>query len=266
MDFHCTAKDNIIFIKKNATSSYWDDLWNNDPNWIGNFTKGISLNGEFVRMFRKVLPEGASILEAGCGQGQFVYALSKNGFNVLGIDYAKRTVDLLNENMPELNIQLGDVTNLKNIDNASFDAYYSGGVIEHFWEGYDSIISEAHRILKKGGHMVITFPFLSVARRKAMKSLPKWEESAAPKGFYQFALDPEETIREICDKGFTLIHRRSRNGTKGFLELYPDFPIISSIYYSKRRNVFIKVIKRVLGRIFAAIGYGHTIELIFLKS
>lgn len=185
----------IIYIKENASASYWDEHWNNVDNWTENYTKKIRLNGQFVRWFKKYLHPRAHILEAGCGQGQFLYALHKNGFNVVGVDYAKKTVEILNREIPELQIQLGDVRDLKGFKNESFDAYYSGGVIEHFWDGYDDILSEADRVLVEGGYLFITFPFMSRSRRKMKNVMPIWSKHSEPAGFYQFALDPNIVIK-----------------------------------------------------------------------
>jgi len=266
MDYHCIAKGNLIFLKEKATSSYWDNLWNDDTNWIERNTKGISLRGRFVKLFQRYLPQGASVLEAGCGRGQFVYALSKNGYDVHGVDYAQKTVDILNEKLPELKIRFGDVTNLKDIPDTSYDAYYSGGLIEHFWDGYGPILSEANRVLKQGGHLFITFPFMSAARKSIRESLPAWTESTAPEGFYQYALDSDEVIREVSDKGFMLVHKKSRNGVKGFTDVYPNFPIISSIHRSNSRSVVAKILERSVSKLLALIGFGHTIELVFVKQ
>ena len=266
MDFYCTTKDNIVFVKEEASSSYWDNLWNEEANWIERYTKGISLRGSFVKLFQRYLPKGASVLEAGCGRGQFVYALSHNGYDVLGVDYAEKTVAILNKKLPELKVTLGDVTDLRDIADASYDAYYSGGVIEHFWDGYDSIVSEAHRVLKQGGHLFITFPFMSAARKRIKTSLPQWTESRAPQGFYQYALDPDKVIKAISSKGFQLIHRKSRNGAKGFTDSYPTFPVISSIQKWNNKSLFSRIIKRSTSKLLAIIGFGHTIELVFVKQ
>jgi len=34
--------------------------------------------------------------------------------------------------------------------NNFFDGYWTLGVIEHFWEGYNQIIEEAKRVIKPG--------------------------------------------------------------------------------------------------------------------
>ena len=49
------------------------------------------------------------------------------------IDYAPKTVEFVNKKFPFLDIRLGDVTKL-DFDDNFFDAYWSFGVIEHFYQ------------------------------------------------------------------------------------------------------------------------------------
>jgi len=47
--------------------------------------------------FWNYFQEGDSILEAGCGQGRFIYSCAINGLRIVGIDINKEAVKLLNE-------------------------------------------------------------------------------------------------------------------------------------------------------------------------
>lgn len=42
------------------------------------------------------------ILEGGCGNGGVVLALQRIGYTVTGVDYAYKTVTILNKHFPEL--------------------------------------------------------------------------------------------------------------------------------------------------------------------
>ena len=57
-----------------------------------------------------------------------------------------------------------DVRNL-NFDDGFFDGYWSLGVIEHFYEGYERIIKEVNRVIKRNGFVFLTFPSLSFLRK-----------------------------------------------------------------------------------------------------
>lgn len=256
-------KNNIIYINENANSEFWDSFWNqNGEDWIENYTKKKTLNDVRFRLFKKYLFKGAQILEGGCGRGQFVYGLSKLGFRCTGIDYAENTVKILNEHLPELDIKIGDITNLNEIPDSSYDGYYSGGVIEHFWDGYNDILSEMLRVLKNQGILIITFPFMSHSRKEEKKMLPIYNETNAPKGFYQFALDIDDTLKDFQEIGFELLYTLPINGYQGFLERYPNNRIISRLQNYKGNNFIFRRIRSKTNYLLTKLGYGHTILMV----
>ncbi|MFQ5532120.1 MAG: class I SAM-dependent methyltransferase [Candidatus Nanoarchaeia archaeon] len=112
----------------------------------------------------KYLRKDMRILEAGCGSGRFVYFLDKFGYKIEGIEINKRTVDIINEKFPHLNIKYGDVTKLE-YENESLDAIISLGVIEHVVEGIDGPIKEMFRVLKPGGLAVVIVPSFNKLRQ-----------------------------------------------------------------------------------------------------
>ena len=88
------------------------------------------------------------------------------------------------------------------VSGGMFDPYYSGGVIEHFVDGYQDIISEMYKALKQDGVLIVAFPFMSVARKRLVRNLPLvCEDDMAD--FYQYALDPDEVISDIKRLGFS---------------------------------------------------------------
>lgn len=116
------------------------------------------------RVFRRYFPRNGLILEGGCGLGQYVAYYRREGYNIVGIDFATSTVRKLKEIRPDLPVQVGDVTKLPFADD-SVDCYYSGGVVEHFEEGPQKPLKEAWRVLKPGGRLLITVPYVNTIRR-----------------------------------------------------------------------------------------------------
>ena len=106
-----------------------------------------------ARITARYLPPGSRVLEGGCGRANKVKALADAGFAAVGVDYAAESVELARQVYPGLDIQVGDVRMLPFPDGA-FDGYWSIGVIEHFWAGYDDILREARRVLKPGGVLI----------------------------------------------------------------------------------------------------------------
>lgn len=104
-----------------------------------------------------ILPKDELVLEGGCGLGQFVIWLRDRGFQVFGIDYNESLVRKAREYDRNLDIEVGDVTDIQFPHN-TFGAYLSFGVIEHFEDGPMKAIKEAYRVLKPGGKFIVFVP------------------------------------------------------------------------------------------------------------
>jgi len=179
--------------------------------------------------------------------GDKVYALTQAGFNVVGLDYDQKTLDKVKQHMPELYFTHGDVRELP-FENSHFDGYWSFGVIEHFYEGYEKISSEMARVIKKDGFLFLTVP--SVSKIRALKArlnkYPLFE--ATPKNiqeFYQFALPEKEVISHFSNKGFQLKELKHLDGIKGLKdEIKLSRAFVTYLYNGK--NLPIKIIKKIV--------------------
>jgi len=208
---HQVPRDNVKF---------WEDEWN--TNEIRQRVFRLGQEEKFVvEWTKRYLVPGSRLLEGGCGLASKVWALSKSGYKVTGIDYAQETVKRIQETVPEIDVRIGDVRSLP-FGDCSFDGYWSLGVIEHFLEGFDQILSEMHRVLRFEGYLFLTFPALSVLRQIKCRlgvfpciseKLPNVETH-----FYQFALSVSAVVRQCEMNGFRL-HRLYRfDGLKGFTD------------------------------------------------
>lgn len=139
----------IVMFKERATAEFWDKHWQ-----IENFVERVR-KGKKNRIMRKYttkfLKPRAKILEGGCGIGQNVYGLKFWGYDSYGVDIMQSTIRKIKKAFPGLQISVQDIRKMNFPDNF-FGRYWSLGVIEHFWEGYDEILKEAKRIIKPGGY------------------------------------------------------------------------------------------------------------------
>ena len=87
-----------------------------------------------------------------------------------------------------------------------FDGYWSIGVIEHFWEGYDAILAEASRVLRPGGFLFLTAPWFSPYRRSKARrqGYARHDFASEPPDFYQFALGRDEVAAALDRHGLDL--------------------------------------------------------------
>ena len=255
----------LVYIQKEATSNFWEEQW--DSADIEHEVRSKKIDFLVLPNTRKYLPPGSKILEGGCGIGDYVYSLTKNGFDCIGIDFAEKTINKIKKIVPEVDVRVGDVRKLEFSDNF-FDGYWSMGVIEHFFEGYDVILKEMRRVLRPGGYLFLTFPYMSSLRQiKSFLGLyPQIQDRTRPQNFYQFALNYKE-VRDIFEtNGFRLIHKIPFSGYKGLRdEIAVIECILKPITNYKGSNVFIRGFRFFISVLFSRVS-GHCILLVFQKN
>ena len=219
MRFYDQQHNRLVYIAEQASPDYWDRHWSFDKLRIEELRREITRKHfDFLVLptTRDYLQRGSRVLEGGCGTGVHVYNLQRHGFESIGIDNAPETVRLAKQAVPEMDIREGDVRALPFPDN-HFDGYWSIGVIEHFWDGYDAALREMRRVLKPGGYLFLTFPYMSPLRRwKAARGrYPLNTATVAPSNFYQFALDHKRVTKTFETNGFELIEEKPFDGWNG---------------------------------------------------
>ena len=206
----------LVFIREKALADFWDRHWAKSE--VEDAFRYSAVNLFITKNTSKHLRPGATILEGGCGLGQNLFSLHKMGYKAYGIDYASDTVVRVKKYHPELSLICGDVMALPFPDNY-FDGYWSLGVIEHFYDGFEPILKEMKRVIKPGGYLFLTFPCMSWYRRKKASEgkYKDWMPTALNiRKFYQFALDAGAVAEEFEANGFVVIKKSSLAGFKGF--------------------------------------------------
>ena len=243
--FYDPINKRLIYIGSHPSDDFWDTHWAKQDFYSVLENQHNSL---VVKESKRFIQQGAKILEGGCGIGQNVNALKKCGYDAFGIDFAPKTVALANDYAPDLKILEGDVRDLPFEDN-SFDAYWSLGVIEHFYDGYKKIQSEMNRVIKPGGFLFLTVPSMSLLRRIKAKLdyYPIWEEDDTLKSnFYQFAIDVENIKIDFEKNGFVLLKHKPIDGFKGFKdEVFFMRKTLQKIYSSNL--ILFKILRRASG-------------------
>ena len=262
--FYDKSNNRIVYIEKNASPDFWDAHWS-----TANFKSRVegSKNDAFIlENTRRYLKEGV-ILEGGCGMGGNVYCLHYNGYSAFGVDFAEKTVGRINNYFPELKVTVGDVRSLE-FEDDFFDGYWSLGVIEHFYEGYDHILKEMQRVVKEGGYVFLTFPYMSPLRAfKAKLGLYKrYENNIDVPDFYQFALAAKAVQDDFEKHGFILQYSNPFDGLKGFKDEVLIFkPILQKLYDYNGRSSLVHRLRNEL-TIHLARFSAHMILMIFQRT
>lgn len=261
MKYYDKKNKRLLCMSSKATHEFWDEHW-------GNFELSDIINDHpeynlCVKVSKNYLPEGALILEGGCGNGKNVQALHAAGYRCTGVDYAEKTVARIKELIPELDVRLDDLFDLK-IESKSYDGFWSIGVIEHFTQGYDILADEMVRVLKKDGYLFLVVPAMSPLRR-LKASLGCYKELTADvsmENFYCYFLDPQSMIGHFEGKGFVLkkkfyinSFKAVKNDTWHFM-----FKIMQKVYNSRGRCS--RMIRKSFEKLFDNMA-GHCVCLVF---
>jgi SAM-dependent methyltransferase len=124
------------------------------------------------------VPQGADVLDAGCGEGACTFALAEalRPIRVTGIDIDPISVAACRAvaaGLPDHDVRFeqADVTRLAYHDR--FDAAVCSEVLEHVWEDQAALRS-LHRALKPGGRLVVHVP---LRRRLQRRILPGYRST-----------------------------------------------------------------------------------------
>lgn len=143
-------------------AAQWDDKYRS-----GSFKKRANL---FRQKVLPILPEGGKWLDAGCGSGYFSRILADNSVEIIGVDASSNMVKEAQSRITH--IRSGGTLrfeNIKTIEKLPFnDEYFDGciclSVLEYLtypMTGLDELV----RILKPGGHLVLSIPHKHSALR-----------------------------------------------------------------------------------------------------
>lgn len=146
--------------ESNRGGAYWRDS-NIDEHLL--LTKFQTTYNYVVNRF----PKTNSVLEAGCGLGRWIIPLSREGYNVTGIEIENEAVEIVKKYYTAENLKIvqGDIFDMP-FANGSFDLVISLGVLEHFedQEVQNRAIVEHLRVLKDDGVFFVTVPYISLVR------------------------------------------------------------------------------------------------------
>ncbi|HBH62191.1 MAG TPA: hypothetical protein DDX85_10735 [Nitrospiraceae bacterium] len=202
--------------------------------------------------FSRYLPKDKAILEAGCGLGAWVIFLSEKGYHIAGIDHDRQVIERLKRWKPALNVEHGDIGNLRDNDN-SLGAYISLGVVEHFEEGPDRPLQEAYRVLEPGGTLILTVPYNNIFRKCIAHPLRSiyllFHRIRKGKiSFAEYRYSVTEVKEMVEKEGFQAMEM----GLDDFIDksrsltIWSEFPFLQSRKYSYTLNTTGKILASIM--------------------
>lgn len=124
-----------------------------------------------VKLFKK---KGVKkVLDLGCGSGRHTVYLAKNGFDVYGIDVARKGIEItkawLKKEKLKADLKIGDIYEKLPYPNDFFNALISTQTLHHNRvENIRKLIKEIERILRPKGLI-----FITVSRKRTKKEMEK---------------------------------------------------------------------------------------------
>jgi SAM-dependent methyltransferase len=196
------SHDRMIWYGNPGNDQYWYQYWKTrlTPDYYTSTETNNRSSDQLGTVMLQAMSRHGLHLEAGCGAGYWVAALRQRGFNIEGIEYARDLVELVHAANPELPVREGNALHIDSPDN-HYDTYISIGVVEHRFEGPEPFLSEAYRVLKPGGKILISVPFFGPIR-KLKSRLSMYDRKPPELPFFQYGFSSKGFTNYLQEAGF----------------------------------------------------------------
>ena len=151
---------------------------------------------EKVDLVQRLVP-GGRILDVGCGDGKFLWALDSGRWDRTGVEFSEETVRLVNGRIEDLKLIEGDIFSGE-LQEDSFDVVTFWHVLEHLPRPRE-VLERVRDLLSPGGWVFISLPnFNSWQARLFRRYWYAFDD--VPRHLYHFAPRPLEIL--LREKNF----------------------------------------------------------------
>jgi ubiquinone/menaquinone biosynthesis C-methylase UbiE len=156
---------------------------------------------------------GDTVLDLGCGAGEFSAELLGAGATPIAVDVAEEALRRARERVPGLDARLWRAGEALPVEDASVDAAWAGDVIEHVVD-LAPWLSEVRRVLRPGGTLLLTTPGHGPGALLALALSPRRFAAHFDPRSDHVRFFSRRTLRELLDDlGFDVAELRSRRST-----------------------------------------------------
>ena len=146
---------------------------------------------------------GGRILDVGCGDGKFLWALDSRRWDRTGVEFSEETVRLVNERIDGLKLIEGNIFSSELMENA-FDVVTFWHVLEHLPRPQE-VLERVQRLLSPGGWVFISLPNINSLQARLFRRY--WYAfDDVPRHLYHFAPEPLERL--LREKDFQELEHR----------------------------------------------------------
>lgn len=107
----------------------------------------------------KYVQPGDTLIDVGCGIGEFIVRLKDRFHTLVGVDISRPEIEFAKKrigNSPNVFLHCGKLKSF-HFPDEYFDVCLCLDVLEHV-SGLPQLLKETHRILKRGGSLIVTVP------------------------------------------------------------------------------------------------------------
>jgi len=162
-------------------------------------------------LLKHVAPQ-ATVLDVGCGAGEFSAALSEAGAQPIAVDVAREALRRARERVSDLDARLWEPGEPLPLADATVDAVWAGEVVEHVAD-VAPWLSELRRVLKPRGTLLLTTPNHGPGTLLRLALSPSaFAAHFEPRSDHVRFFSPR-TLRELLDDlGFDVAELRTAGG------------------------------------------------------
>ena len=181
---------------------YYEDLWERLPD-----ERDLPDYELRLAFAREHLTPGETVLDLGCGAGEFTAALTAAGAHVIGAEVAEEAILAAQRRHPDGDFRLVPFDGELPFDDGSFGLIWASEVIEHVADTHRWLI-EVRRVLRPGGRLLITTP--DHGRLRLL--VGGIERYSPPLGDHLHLYSHRSLRAVLADLGFTAIAVRAAGG------------------------------------------------------
>ncbi len=121
---------------------------------------------EKVRLVERYSSRGR-VLDVGCGDGKFLWALPADRYERSGIERSAETVDLVRRRIPDLHLLAGDIHS-RDLEPRTYDVITFWHVLEHLPDPAP-VLRRVHELLRPGGWLFISLPCIDSVQARLFR-------------------------------------------------------------------------------------------------
>ena len=119
-------------------------------------TPGPSLTTH-IRILEGYVRPGDRVLDAGCGPGRFTLEMLRLGAHVTALDISPGQLELLRARVPDVEVVVGDITDLTRFPDDGFDVTVCfGRPLSYVVDEAEQAMAELARVTRPGGHVLVS--------------------------------------------------------------------------------------------------------------